>query len=211
MIVLNALSIHQPWAWAIVNGHKNIENRSRNFRYRGDLLVHSSKSTKTEEFNAARAFLFRKGVRVPERSQLSFGSVIGRVQLVDCNYRSSYFHPWGMPLHYHLEFENPIAFELPIPFSGRQGLFKVMLPTAYGPDYTGFLENIFPLIEERIRTENSWEEQLVREIRTQVKEGRLKGYYAYKLYHLIANNQKVLKDIEIHVPPCWEALSPFYR
>ncbi|HDU8694716.1 TPA: ASCH domain-containing protein, partial [Morganella morganii subsp. morganii] len=39
---MKAISIRQPWAWLIVNGHKDIENRSWRTKYRGQVLVHAS-------------------------------------------------------------------------------------------------------------------------------------------------------------------------
>ena len=38
-----ALSIQQPWAWLIVNGPKDIENRNWSTRFRGRFFVHSGK------------------------------------------------------------------------------------------------------------------------------------------------------------------------
>ena len=40
---MKALSIKQPWAWLIVNGYKDIENRTWKTNYRGTFLVHASK------------------------------------------------------------------------------------------------------------------------------------------------------------------------
>lgn len=40
---MKALSIRQPWARLIVNGHKDIENRDWDTRYRGFLLIHAGK------------------------------------------------------------------------------------------------------------------------------------------------------------------------
>ncbi|WP_229215634.1 ASCH domain-containing protein [Duganella sp. CY15W] len=40
---MKALSIRQPWAWLIVNGYKDIENRSWSTNVRGKVLVHASK------------------------------------------------------------------------------------------------------------------------------------------------------------------------
>lgn len=37
---MKALSILQPWAWLIVNGNKDIENRNWHTRFRGRFLVH---------------------------------------------------------------------------------------------------------------------------------------------------------------------------
>ena len=36
-----ALSIQQPWAWLIVNDHKDIENRDWRTHYRGPVLIHA--------------------------------------------------------------------------------------------------------------------------------------------------------------------------
>lgn len=40
---LRALSIMQPWAWLIVNGHKDIENRIWPTKVRGLVAIHSGK------------------------------------------------------------------------------------------------------------------------------------------------------------------------
>lgn len=39
---MKAISIRQPWAWLIVNGFKDIENRSWRTKYRGPVLIHAS-------------------------------------------------------------------------------------------------------------------------------------------------------------------------
>jgi ASCH domain len=39
---MKALSIQQPWAWAIIYAGKNIENRTWNTHFRGTFAVHAS-------------------------------------------------------------------------------------------------------------------------------------------------------------------------
>jgi len=39
---VKALSLRQPWAWAVVHAGKSIENRRWNTRYRGDFLIHAA-------------------------------------------------------------------------------------------------------------------------------------------------------------------------
>jgi hypothetical protein len=39
---MRALSVRQPYAWLIVAGLKDVENRSRRLRHRGPLLIHAS-------------------------------------------------------------------------------------------------------------------------------------------------------------------------
>jgi ASCH domain len=35
------LTVRQPWAWAIIHGGKDVENRSWRTKYRGPLLIHA--------------------------------------------------------------------------------------------------------------------------------------------------------------------------
>lgn len=39
---MKALTVRQPWAWAIARGHKPIENRSWAPTYRGPLAIHAA-------------------------------------------------------------------------------------------------------------------------------------------------------------------------
>ena len=48
---MRALSIRQPWAWLIVNGHKDIENRSWRTKYRGPFLVHAGLKVEKEVYD----------------------------------------------------------------------------------------------------------------------------------------------------------------
>lgn len=41
--LIPAISIRQPWAWLIVNGFKDLENRDTLKNFRGDVLIHASK------------------------------------------------------------------------------------------------------------------------------------------------------------------------
>ena len=36
---MKVIVVRQPWAWLIVHGYKDIENRSWRTRYRGTLLI----------------------------------------------------------------------------------------------------------------------------------------------------------------------------
>jgi hypothetical protein len=38
---VKALTIRQPWAWAIIYAGKNIENRSWNTKLRGTIAIHA--------------------------------------------------------------------------------------------------------------------------------------------------------------------------
>ena len=38
---MKAITVRQPWAWAIVHGGKTIENRALAWSYRGPLAIHA--------------------------------------------------------------------------------------------------------------------------------------------------------------------------
>ena len=131
---MKALTICQPYASLIIGWHgmpeeirKRVENRSWIMSYRGPLLIHAGKS---------RAWLDSWCGRVP--SDMPFGAIIGRVDVVGCvakerlGFRSGVRerYPWIVD-HIHAEgpyciiVENPVRFAEPIPYRGQQGVFDV--------------------------------------------------------------------------------------
>jgi hypothetical protein len=55
---LLALSVRQPWLWAILQAGKRIENRKWKTEYRGPLLLHAAKGCTAEEFEDFIAFVW---------------------------------------------------------------------------------------------------------------------------------------------------------
>jgi len=67
MTDFKVLVIRQPWAWLIVHGYKDIENRTWKTRYRGALLIQASANLHPKWlFDEGRSFARQRGVRVPE-------------------------------------------------------------------------------------------------------------------------------------------------
>ena len=123
-----ALSVHQPWAWAIIFAGKDIENRSfpaiRNmYPALGSLralAIHASAGMTQEEYRDARDFMAAIGVECPPPALLVRGAVIGEV-LVDGVVRSS-DSPWWMgPRGIVLSAPSPCD---PKPARGALGLFE---------------------------------------------------------------------------------------
>jgi hypothetical protein len=87
---MKALSIRQPWAWLIVNGWKNIENRPRLTHLRGPILIHASKTMTMDDYLACVLFLqgFTWGPalihEMPERAAFQRGGIIGQATILDC-------------------------------------------------------------------------------------------------------------------------------
>jgi len=121
-----ALSIRQPWAWLIVHGWKDIENRTWRTRVRGRLLIHAAKGMTNREYLDAIEFAHAAcGVPIPSlptHEQLHRGAIIGSANLVDCvNHSDS---PWFCgPMGFVLR--DPAPLVRPVPFRGSLGMFDV--------------------------------------------------------------------------------------
>ena len=122
-----ALSIRQPWAWAILHAGKDVENRTWNTKFRGPVCIHAAKAmTKKEhsEFveiarSMARASRWPNGAWIPFPDDLDRGGIIGTAEIVDCIEQSD--SPWWMgPFGLVLENIHPVEF---IPVKGALGLF----------------------------------------------------------------------------------------
>lgn len=115
------LSIRQPWAWLIVNGWKNIENREWPTRVRGRFLVHAGKTMTRDDYNACRLFVASfSSIELPAMSLLERGGIVGEAVLLDCvpQHDSEWFcGPWG----FVLDEAKPLAFE---PCKGALGFFR---------------------------------------------------------------------------------------
>lgn len=110
---MKVLSIKQPWAWLIIHGGKDIENRKWRTKFRGRFMVHASKAVDRE---AMKWF----AIEYPSKF-LHLGSIIGSVELTDVVESSS--SKW---------FQGPIGFILkdprpePIrPLKGKLGFFEL--------------------------------------------------------------------------------------
>ena len=122
---MKCITVRQPWAWAIVEGLKRIENRTWTTRYRGPLLIHAGVSRaefkgeafKTLDLAASMPFL-------PPVGELIFGAIIGVVDLVGVvPLEEVAGEPFASgPLCWLLE--NPRAVG-PAPYKGKLNLFEV--------------------------------------------------------------------------------------
>ncbi len=126
---LRALSIRQPWAWLIVNGHKDIENRTWKTHFRGQILVHAAKAMSWEEYDeAARvtelasAFL-PAAIVLPKYEDLERGGIVGQVRIDGCV--SDHPSPWFYgPVGFLLSEPQVLTFS---PCTGAQGIFQPKL------------------------------------------------------------------------------------
>ena len=121
---MKALSIRPAWAWAIVHGGKDIENRSWPTRFRGRFLVHASLKLKPFDFERAVAALRAAGEHsiIPNEDEFARGGIIGSVELVDVADRHDSL--WYAPGSFAWILRNPRAMEF-FPCLGRRTWFHV--------------------------------------------------------------------------------------
>lgn len=116
---MKALSLKQPWAYVIVHGHKDIENRKWPTDYRGPLVIHASKGWSQDGYDYLCG---PRDLWIPRREDYVFGALIGIVDLVDCvdRHESEWFWgDWGFVLR------NARGFKKSVPWRGQLGLFDV--------------------------------------------------------------------------------------
>lgn len=119
-----ALSIRQPWAWLILNGAKDIENRDWKTNFRGRVLLHVGKvMTRSEYEDGLNHFRFYGDphIDLPPMDQLVRGGFVGAVDIVDCVEHSE--SPWFFgPFGFVLRNPTPMPF---MPWKGKLGFFNV--------------------------------------------------------------------------------------
>lgn len=123
-----ALSVRQPLAWAILHAGKDVENRSRHAVDKGimsagkRLCIHASGGMTRDEYEAAKAFMFKISVKCPPPASLIRGAIIGEVDVVAI-VKEHNGSPWWMGPR-GLLLANPLAYAAPIPVRGALGYFK---------------------------------------------------------------------------------------
>lgn len=124
---MKALSIRQPWAWLILNGGKDIENRTWATNVRGRVLIHAATGCTRAEHHAAIAFAHERcGIPLERMTGANFdrllrGGIVGSVEITGCTREAR--SPWFIgPNGFQMRDPRPSPF---IPFRGRLGFFDV--------------------------------------------------------------------------------------
>jgi hypothetical protein len=121
--MIKALSIMQPWAWLIVNGWKDLENRTWTTSYRGQLLIHASKDIDFQGYN----FIIRNGlmneIDMPEIDDFQRGGIVGQAELYDIVTNAP--SDWAATDQYHWILRDA----KPLPFIPCRGALSVWTPS----------------------------------------------------------------------------------
>jgi hypothetical protein len=113
---VKVLSIRQPWAWLIVHGHKDIENRTWDTTYRGPLLIHASKTLDQDGITWTRKHF--PEIALPE--SFDAGGIVGVAYMAGTVQESS--SPWFIgPYGLLMQRAKPLPF---LRMHGRLGIFN---------------------------------------------------------------------------------------
>ncbi|ARQ01901.1 ASCH domain-containing protein [Pseudorhodoplanes sinuspersici] len=121
---MKALSLKQPWAWAILSLGKDIENRSWVTAFRGRFLIHASKNFDVDGYDFVLRMAAEKRVVVPRATEFERGGIVGSAVVRDCVQASA--SPWFFGPHgFVLQGVQSLPF---IPCRGQVGFFDVPAP-----------------------------------------------------------------------------------
>jgi hypothetical protein len=122
---VKAATIWQPWAWAIAEDLKPVENRGWATRHRGELAIHAG--LRWDEIGAAdpRIIVAAGQIAGPLLSDARFvrGAIIAVVELVDVVRDSS--SVWAEPGQCHWLLANVRPIAEPVPCRGWQNVWDV--------------------------------------------------------------------------------------
>lgn len=111
-----ALSIRQPWAWAILFAGKDIENRSWSTKFRGRVLIHTGGKIDKDGIE-----FLSEDMNIALPQSYLIGGIVGMVDIVDCVKKSDskwFFGEYGFVL------KNP-SFLPFMPCKGQLNFFNV--------------------------------------------------------------------------------------
>lgn len=120
---MRAISVRQPWAWLLANGHKEVENRTWETTFRGRFLIHAGKTMTKRDYAEVVEFLvdISSPVQLPAFDDLVRGGVVGIAELHGCVSACAnpyFFGPYG----FLVRNARPLPF---VSFKGQLGFFDV--------------------------------------------------------------------------------------
>lgn len=122
---MKAISLMQPWAWLMVNGYKDIENRKWNTSFRGPVLVQASKTFDNDSMVFIRAILKQLeeagDFKVTLPDKFDMGGIVGMFNITKVVTESD--NPWFFgPYGFVVKEAKPLPF---YPLRGQLNFFDV--------------------------------------------------------------------------------------
>lgn len=128
---MKALTVRQPYAWAIAAGHKPVENRTRPTTHRGPLAIHAGVAWHPAGADDERVNALPR--RPADELWTARGGVLAVADLVDCHQEAGgCCAPWGDPGAWHWVLAAPRPLAELVPATGRLGLWDIDLDDPAG-------------------------------------------------------------------------------
>lgn len=133
LLLSKALTVRNPWAWAIINAGKDVENRSWQTEYRGQVFIHAGLAEPTERDLTNQLISEALANAADNNIDTRFrpGYALGTVDLhsihhaTDCKAQANTMcSDWAHPGQYHWVLTNPRPLACPFPEVGKQGLWS---------------------------------------------------------------------------------------
>lgn len=128
-----AISIRQPWAWLIIHGGKDVENRTWPTAKRGPIFIHAASGLTRQEWEVCWEFVNRfdraLATKIPRPEALEKGGIIGQADLTGC-VREAFYSQWyagGSSWAHVLSDPKPLPFR---PCRGQLNYFIPEFPAA---------------------------------------------------------------------------------
>jgi hypothetical protein len=118
---MNGLSISQPWAWAILNLGKDIENRPWKTTYRGWIAIHAPIKIMPYEKSD-----FPRGSKIPKKEDLVTSAIVGVARISDCVEKNK--SKWHQDGYYGFVLTSVHKLKKPIECKGARKFWKVPAP-----------------------------------------------------------------------------------
>ena len=120
---MKALSIKQPWVWAILNAGKDVENRTWTTKHRGWIALHASAKPMPATDDD-----FPGRIRCPDLKSLDYSAICGVARVVDITPKSRskwFWRPDDGTINYGWVLDDVIPLPKPIDCKGTLGLWTV--------------------------------------------------------------------------------------
>lgn len=115
---VRVLTVRQPWAWAIIQGGKDVENRSWPAKHRGPLLIHAGNAFERDGYETVKRLAT---VPPPPANDFVRRAIVGVVELVDCVQDSD--SEWAVAGQWHWCLSSPRKVGA-VPCPGKLGLWR---------------------------------------------------------------------------------------
>jgi uncharacterized protein DUF4326 len=126
---VKALTVRQPWAWAIAAAGKDVENRTWHTRYRGLLAIHAA-ATADSPWQLPTPDLIR--AYQAGGPATGCGAVVAVARLLSTGQCQGQCSPWAVAGQYHWHLGQIRPVPEPIPATGRLGLWDLPAAAAAG-------------------------------------------------------------------------------